>query len=542
VDTRSITISVVIVNFRVPEFLLRTIQSIREADLFENTEVIVVDNASQDNSQELVSKQFPEVQWIGLKNNIGFGKACNVGAQSARGKFLLLLNPDTLISKNTLSVCVDFFNKNAGAGIMGPKIMKPDGTLQPDCKRSFPSPLVGFYKLIGLSGLFPKNKLFGQYNLTWLAPDKAAKVDAVSGSFMFMPLALFRQVGGFDESFFMYGEDLDICCKVKAKGFDVWYNPETQIIHFKGKSSKKSIWKSRVAFYEAMIIFSRKYRHTQTVFFPDWLITLGISCIAAANFITNLFRTFTACFIDLLLINTTLFAGITIRFHVSLVGNPYFSGTLWTMLLLHAIISFSFLGLFFARGVYSQERYTITNTIAASIVASMVFMTAVFFFNSLAFSRLAFAVSTIVITSVLIGWREALPKLTRQFRRLVFSSGTVVIVGTDTVATAVIKNIEQDKTATISGILWPTITKDQHPGQFQGYPVLGTIESIKDVLSRQKVDLLLIATDQPWYSYVIEALSSLKVKNLTIRWVPTEIFSIESGKLPEVIPLRDFSV
>jgi len=534
------SISIVIVNYRVPDFLARTLTSLREADNYDSTEIIVVDNASQDDSKETITAKFPEVNWVGLKNNIGFGKACNVGAQSARGTYLLLLNPDTLVSKNTLSVCMDFFNTHPQAGIMGPKIINANGTLQASCRRSFPSPQVAFFKLIGFSRLFPKSKTFGKYNLNYLDPNVCTQVDAISGSFMFMPLRVFQEINGFDEAFFMYGEDLDLCYRVLLKGRPVWYNPATQIVHFKGKSAAKQSWKAKKAFYEAMIIFSRKHKQTHAAYFPTQLLFLGIMALAAVNFIGGLLKTFTACFIDIVFINTILWLGISIRFSMLGMENPYFGGNTATLLLMHVLLSFAFIGIFFNRGVYSKDRYSIVNSLASGLFASMVFMVVVFFVNSMAFSRIAFLLSTIAITLALVVWREVLPRLISQFRRFIFSTGTVVVLGNDSVALALIKNVESDASATIAGVLWPII--EQHPGQFEGYPVLGHIEDIRQILSNGHVDQLLIATAQPWYSYVIEALATVKVHRLTIRWVPPELFNRSSEKLPDVIPLRDFTV
>jgi GT2 family glycosyltransferase len=540
VAPQDILITIVIVSYRVPDYLKRTLLSLREADLYNRSEVIVVDNASHDDTKQQITSGFPEVAWVGLKKNIGFGKACNVGAKNARGAFVLFLNPDTLVSKNTLSVCVDFFSSHPDAGIMGPKILNADGSLQAGCRRSYPSPIVAFYRFAGLSRLFPKSSRFGTYNLTYLDPDKAAEVDAVSGSFMFIPTPLFRETGGFDETFFMYGEDLDLCCRIRAKGRSVWYNPETKIIHFKGRSAAKQTWQSRKAFYEAMIIFSRKYKHTHTAFFPDWLILVGIMLQAGTNFIAGLFRTFTACFIDLLLINAILWGSIIIRFSLSTIKSPYSGGSVTTMLFMHALLSLGFLGLFFYRGVYSKERYSPVNALVSGFLASVIFMAAVFFINSMAFSRVAFGLSTIVISLILVAWREALPRMKSRLQRIIYSTGNVVILGSDDVAVALIRNFEDDSSANIRGILWPS--HEKHPGEFEGYPVLGHIENIKDVLLRDRVDLLLIATNQPWYSHLIEALATVKVKNLTVRWVPTELFGRSQKKLPGVIPLRDFSV
>jgi FlaA1/EpsC-like NDP-sugar epimerase len=221
-------------------------------------------------------------------------------------------------------------------------------------------------------------------------------------------------------------------------------------------------------------------------------------------------------------------------------GSPYTGSSVATVLFMHALLSLSFLGIFLYRGVYSKERYSVANAFLSGIMASVIFVAAVFFVKSMAFSRIAFGASAIVITLALVAWREALPRVLSRVRRLVFSTGNVVILGNDEVATTLIRNFEEDSSATIQGVLWPV--KEQFPGEFQGYPVLGHLENIKDVLFRIRVDLLLIATPQPWYSHLIEALATVKVKHLTIRWVPPELFGRSQAKLPGVIPLRDFSV
>jgi GT2 family glycosyltransferase len=538
--SKTALISIVIVHYKVPDFLQRAMRSLKEARLYEQSEVIIVDNASQDHAKESIAEEFPEVQWIGLKSNIGFGKACNVGAKCAQGTFVLFLNPDTLVSHNALSECVHFYETNKRVGLIGPKILNPDGSLQVSCRRSFPTPPVALYRLAGLSRLFPKSKVFGQYNLTYLDPEKASEVDAVSGSFMFMPLALFQELGGFDESFFMYGEDLDLCWRVKEKGYMVWYDPQTQIIHFKGKSSEKKIFTSRKAFYEAMVIFSRKYRSLHKAFFPGWLINAAIVTLATRTIAANLLKTFTATTIDFVLINAVLFAGISVRFALSALKSPYRGSNVLVMIGMHALLTAGFISIFTYRGVYAKGRYSTGNTLISGALASMAFMSCLYFVKSMAFSRIAFLLSTICITLISAGWREGIPRIKGRFKKLIYSTGKVVVIGNDTVTSRLLKNLEEDKSAQIFGVLWPK--PEKFPGEFMGYPVLGTIDDIRLILEHNHVDLLLIATKQPWYSYVIEALSSSKVKNLTIRWVPVELFSQNQNILPQVIPLHDFTV
>jgi O-antigen biosynthesis protein len=533
-------ISIVIVHFKVPDFLIRALRSLRQALLYDQSEVIIVDNASMDDSKQRITQEFPEVTWIDLKSNIGFGKACNVGAKSAAGTYLLFLNPDTEVSQNTLSESVALLRARPDVGLLGPEILNPDGTLQVSCRRSFPTPAIAFYRLFGLSRIFPKSKKFGQYNLSYLDPKQECEVDAVSGSFMCMPRALFQDIGGFDEAFFMYGEDLDICFRVKEKGYKVWYTPRTQIIHFKGRSSSKQSFKSRKAWYEAMLIFSRKYRHIHKSFLPGWLIAAGIAFRAAITVITSLFRTSIATLIDFALINAILFIGISLRFVLSGKPSPYSGSHFFILIGMHILLTASFIVSFAVRGVYSKERYSVGNAFISGAGASVIFMSGVYFVPSMAFSRIAFLLSAVCIMLMLVAWREMLPFLVGRLKRMIYSTGNVIVLGNDAVAALLIKNVEEDSTAHIKGILWPS--QEKFPGEFKGYPVLGTLENIRSVLEWGGIDLLLIATAQPWYSYVIEALASSKVKNLTIRWVPPELFAKAPEQLPIVIPLRDFAV
>lgn len=515
--------------------------SLRESRFDGDVEVIVVDNNSGDSSHAIVESGFPEVIWIGLKSNIGFGKACNAGARRARGEYLLMLNPDTVIGQQTLSACLAFMAEHPNAGIMGPKILNPDGSLQVSCRRSFPTPLVALYRFTGLSKLFPRSRRFGRYNLTFMDPDEVAQVDAVSGSFMFIPRVVFQELGGFDERFFMYGEDLDLCRRVHEMGREVWYNPSTQIVHFKGKSSAKRAIRSRAAFYEAMIIFSRKYRHLNEAFLPSWLVYVGIVMQAGAHIGVSLMRSLFACLVDLAIINVVLWAGISLRFAWDGRGSPYGSDTsVWIMVVLHFLLSDIYLFTFWYRGIYTRGRYSAANAVVSGLFASVFFMTCVYFIQRLAFSRIAFAASSLLLTVLLPAWRAVLPRMVGRMRQMAFATGNVLIVGSGNITRRLVANVEKDRSARIVGVIWPC--DENVPAELLGYPVLGTMRNVKGALEANRVDVLLIATDNAWYSHVIEGLASTHVRNITVRWVPREVISRAPEELPDTIPLHDFNV
>ena len=230
-------LSIIIVSYNVCSYLRQCLQSIIKSNRFGEYEIIIIDNYSHDDSCRMVENEYPEIKLIKNKENFGFSKAVNIGIDNSNGEFICVLNPDTLVSDNTFHELLDYLKKNQNTGCIGPKILNPDGSLQLPCKRSFPNPLSAFFKLIGLSKIFPKSKYFGKYNLTFLDENKIHNVDAISGSFMLFPKLIVDKIGAFDESFFMYGEDLDFCHRIKQLGYAIIYYPATSIIHYKGESS-----------------------------------------------------------------------------------------------------------------------------------------------------------------------------------------------------------------------------------------------------------------------------------------------------------------
>ena len=252
-------LSIIIVNYNVKEFLQNLIHSIVKASHNLTKEIIVVDNASEDGSTELLKQKFPAIKLIENKSNLGFGKANNQALKIAKGNFILLINPDSVVSEDTFEHLINFFKDNPDAGLLGCKILNPDGTLQLACRRSFPGPWTSFCKVTGLSNIFPKSKLFARYNLTYLDENQTYEVDAISGSFMMMRREVYEKVGGFDEQFFMYGEDLDFCYRIKESGFKIYYVHSANIIHYKGESTKRSNIDETKLFYDAMNVFVKKH-------------------------------------------------------------------------------------------------------------------------------------------------------------------------------------------------------------------------------------------------------------------------------------------
>jgi hypothetical protein len=222
-------------------------------------DVWIVDNNSTDSSVSMVRQYFPQVSLIENKENVGFAKANNQAIAKCTGNYILLLNPDTLILNNAIEKVIYFMKENPTIGICGCKVLNEDGTLQLACRRSIPTPGIAFFRLVGLSRLFPKSKIMARYNLTYLDPNKLHEVDAVSGAFLMIRKESVEAIGGLDERFFMYGEELDLCLRTKKAGWKVMYYPNAEIIHYKGECSKFNHRKAALEFHRSMYLFHKKH-------------------------------------------------------------------------------------------------------------------------------------------------------------------------------------------------------------------------------------------------------------------------------------------
>jgi GT2 family glycosyltransferase len=222
-------------------------------------QVFVVDNNSVDGSVEMVQSKFPQVHLIANKENVGFSRANNQALAISDARYSLLLNPDTVVEEDTFAKVVAFMDEHPKAGGLGVRMVDGKGRFLPESKRGLPTPQVAFYKIFGLSKLFPKSKRFGRYHLGYLSEFETNEVDVLSGAFMLMRKETLEKVGFLDETFFMYGEDIDLSYRIQLGGFKNYYFPETKIIHYKGESTKKSSVNYVFVFYRAMVIFAKKH-------------------------------------------------------------------------------------------------------------------------------------------------------------------------------------------------------------------------------------------------------------------------------------------
>ena len=208
-------LSIIIVNYNTKALLEQTIISILETTHDISYEIIVVDNASVDGSYEMIKSNYKNVIVVRNENNLGFSKANNIGISHAGGRYVLLLNSDTVVQKDCLKKCIDYLDGNRNVGALGCKIVLPNGKLDKACKRGFPTPEASLFYILKLDKLFPGSKKFGKYNLTYIGDDEISEVDSLVGAFMMVRFGVIKEIGLLDEDFFMYGEDIDWCMRIK---------------------------------------------------------------------------------------------------------------------------------------------------------------------------------------------------------------------------------------------------------------------------------------------------------------------------------------
>jgi N-acetylglucosaminyl-diphospho-decaprenol L-rhamnosyltransferase len=286
-------LAIVIVNYNTCERLRDCLCSL-QASRGVRFETYVVDNCSSDGSAAMVRAEFPWVHLIDSPTNGGYAYANNLGlrailSQPSEPAYILLLNPDTVLPVDALAQMVAFLEAHPDAGIAGPKLVMADGRIDLACRRSFPDPENSIYHVLGLTRRFPKHPRFGRYNLTYLDEDQVAEVDSVVGAFMMVRTRALHQAGLLDESYFMYGEDLDLALRIKARGWRVYYNPHVQVLHVKRAASQNSA-RAQYEFWRAAYIFYRKHYARTTPFLLRGLVTLGLAVKGGRRLVCEMMR------------------------------------------------------------------------------------------------------------------------------------------------------------------------------------------------------------------------------------------------------------
>jgi GT2 family glycosyltransferase len=501
-------LSIIIVNYNVKEFLQNLVHSIYKAAQNLQYEIIVVDNASSDGSVEFISQKLPDVKLIVNTRNVGFGKANNQGLKIARGKYFLIINPDSIVSEDTFTKMISFYENNSSVGLAGCKILNPDGTLQLACRRSFPGPWTSFCKVTGLSTLFPHSKLFAGYNLTYKDENKSYEVDAISGSFMMMKREVYDKVGGFDEDFFMYGEDLDLCYRIQKAGYKVFYVHETQIIHYKGESTRRSSLDETRFFYDAMHLFVRK--HLSSSLLVQFILRTAIGVRKIVAFLGKRKLIFLAVILDFLFYDLSLFLSESIYQSIrTWRGFPQFSFPIvFTIPALSFVIVASF------SGVYRKDSLSILKSIAAVFISFFILSSLTFFFKDFAYSRAVVIITYLLLFILLVLWRVVLKLGFRVgIKREFYPGKKTLIVGINETAVKIADTLKSKQMDYHNIIGLVSLTPKEIGNNFGSWEVVGSIENIIKVIRERKIDEVIFLPQELSYSQMMSVVSTCQNEN-----------------------------
>lgn len=510
-----VDLSVVIPSYNTRELMEQALRTVAEASEGLRVQVIVVDNASRDGSPEMVEARFPGAELIRNDRNLGFGGANNIAFRRVKGRHVLLLNSDTIVRADTLRALVEFMDAHPEAGAAGCKILNPDGTLQLDCRRGFPTPSAAFCKLTGLSRLFPRSRRFARYNLTYLDPEETNEVDALSGSCMIVRRRVLEEVGGFDEDYFMYGEDLDWCYRMRQAGWKIYYVPATQIIHFGGASGRGESMRIQFRKNAAMSIFVRKHMRDRYRFFPAWLLRAGILAYGLYSFLGPLARNLALPVLDGLLFLLAVRLALLVRYHADLlpliaalerigrglgldvtptrwVAPPDYTDFQWLLVYVVPVAIWS--ACFFALGLWDRRRYAPGIAALGVTLGFAAVVTTAFFFKDYSFSRLAAGAAWACSLALVAGWRLGARWLTRSTSGRRLGRRRLLMAGTDPALRQFVEFV-QARGGLDCQIVGFAGGREERGRILSGAPVLGLLEDLGGLVREYDVDEVLFSAD-----------------------------------------------
>ncbi|MBE9492392.1 MAG: glycosyltransferase [Bacteroidetes bacterium] len=514
-------LSVIIVNYNVKHFLEQCLLSVRKAIKETAVEVFVVDNNSVDGSVRMIRQKFPEVHLIANTENKGFAMANNQGIRKSKGEYVLLLNPDTVVEDDTFRKIISFMDEHPEAGGLGVKMINGKGNFLPESKRGLPTPDVAFYKIFGLSGLFPRSKTFGKYHLGFLDKDQVHQVDILSGAFMLLRKSVLDKTGLLDEAFFMYGEDIDLSYRIIKAGYKNYYYPGTRIIHYKGESTKKGSLNYVMLFYNAMVVFAKKHFPTKNARLFSFLINIAIYIRASLAILNRFFSKALLPLLDIIL----LFAGIYFikeywEQHVIFPGGGHYPIEFITI----AVPVYIFIWLFsvFLSGGYDRPIRLIK--IFQGIVIGTIFILVIYALLSESY-RFSRAIIIMGATWGLVSM-AGIRLLLHMFNIKISKIGTeknkrFIIIG------------EKDEAERVATLLRKTyihpsflglVHSSGNSGKNNGF--IGNLDQIKDIIFIYKISEVIFCSKNLSHQVIIDKMSELQNANVDFKIAPEDSLSI----------------
>lgn len=513
-------IAVIIVNYNVTFFLEQCLNSVARAMEKEPAEVWVVDNNSVDGSVEMVAEKFPWVNLIANKDNRGFSSANNQAMLLSQCPYQLLLNPDTVVEEDTLKKVVDYMDAHPKVGGLGVRMVDGKGKFLPESKRGLPTPAVAFYKIFGISRIFPRSKRFGRYHLGNLSEFETNEIEILSGAFMLMRKEALDKVGLLDEDFFMYGEDIDLSYRILKGGYSNVYFPETRIIHYKGESTKKSSVNYVFVFYRAMVIFARKHFSQKNAKLFSFLINSAIyfraSLAIASRFIQKSLLPLT----DALYILMGLFA-LTNYWHQAQIEFP--KETTSVLIYCYTII-WMFTNLLV--GSYDQPIRLKKFLLGSLLGTGIILMFYALFPKEWQFSRLY----------ILLGaaWIVGYYWISRIFLHLTIGkrflingkkNGNFAIIGSET---------EFERVALILKQTQPKVEKILHVsvGEEKEANAVGTLKQLDQITTIHKIDEIIFCAKDTSANQIIQWMTTIQLPTLDFKIAqPDSLFLIGSNSI-----------
>lgn len=521
-------LSVVIVNYNVEHFLEQCLYSVAKAMKLTSGDVWVVDNNSADGSVAMVKEKFPWVKLIESKKNLGFSKGNNLAMTQAEGEYILLLNPDTLVEEDTFKKIVDFMDAHPDAGGLGVNMVDGQGKFLPESKRGLPTPSVAFYKIFGLAHLFPKSKTFGKYHLGYLSKEETHEVEILSGAFMLLRKSVLNKIGLLDETFFMYGEDIDLSYRIIKAGYKNYYFADTRIIHYKGESTKKSSVNYVFVFYRAMIIFAKKHFSQKNASLFSFLINIAIYARAAMAIFSRALIVILLPVFDATIIYTALhflmkYYEVNVKGYANHFPDIFFN---WEI---PAFIMVWLLSVFLFKGFQKNPK-------PINIVKGIFFGTLIILIlysllpAEYRFSRALILIGTLVCLGVILFNRLILHYLEfKNFDLGFIQKKKVAIVGSksETKRVTRILSLSYLKPITIELIAPNSENKTDED-------YLGNLQEINTLIAKNKINELIFCAESLDFKTIIDSMSAIRSKDVHFKIAPPKsLFIIGSHSTNE---------
>ena len=550
VQAPEIDLTVVVPSYNTRDLMEQTLRTVLEASAGLEVEVIVVDNASSDGSAEMVERKFPGIELIRNDRNLGFAAANNIAFRRARGRYVLLLNSDTIVRPDTLRGLVRFLDDHPEAAAAGCKILNPDGTLQLESRRSFPTPMAAFYKLSGLSRLFPHSRRFGRYNLTYLDEEQVSEVDAPVRLLHDGAPPRHRRGRPSRRRLLHVWRGHRLVFPDAEGGVEDLLRAGHRDHPFQGESGKKVEMRTQYRKNEAMAIFVRKHLKERYPLSPLLLLNLGILLYGLFSFLGPLARRLTVPAIDAVLVLLGLKLGLAVRYHpeaMPLIGDleaianrlaldvnptrwltpPPYSDIEWQVL--HALPTGIWVASFFLVGLYDRRRLSAAWAVAGVALGFAVIVTSVFFFKAYNFSRLAVGAAWIFNTVLVAGWRIAWRWLLQS--RHVRESRRTLLVGVDESALQLLDYLRETSylDCELIGVVGPD--RDSAGRVLEGVQIVGSIDQLEELVSQYSVDEVIFTPAT--ISHSLKPLGGRRMRSVHVRMVPAAFARLAAEVEPQ---------